>query len=146
MRRGILTFNADQHRLPCLAHVINLAITDVMSHVTKVTNVETPASIWEFDPDIPTNRVLGGSLDVVSVIRTLAIKIQASGQRISYFERLQIQCGIDQPLKIPLHSNVRWGTAEGMLGRSYHLRQASSTLSPYLCFISPPDTGHQFIR
>ena len=82
-RHGIHTFDADQHCLPCLAHVINLAITNVMSQVTKIMNVETPASIWEFDPDIPTNRVLGSSLDVVSAIRMLAIKIQASGQQVS---------------------------------------------------------------
>ena len=53
----------------------------------------------------------------------LAIKIQASGQRIAYFERLQAECGIMVPLTIPLHSNVHWGTADGMLGRAYRLRQ-----------------------
>ena len=80
-------------------------------------------AIWEFDPTLSQNRVLGDSLDVVAAIRTLAIKIQASGQRVAYFERLQKECGIDIPLKIPLHSNVRWGTADGMLARSYDLRQ-----------------------
>lgn len=38
---------------------------------------------------------------------------------------MQIQCKIDEPLKIPLHSNIRWGSAHGMLERSYHLRQVS---------------------
>ncbi|KAG6371388.1 hypothetical protein JVT61DRAFT_9604 [Boletus reticuloceps] len=37
---------------------------------------------------------------------------------------LQKKCGIDPPLAILLHSNIRWGTVEGMLSRSYVLRQA----------------------
>ena len=53
----------------------------------------------------------------------LAIKIQASGQCIAYFEHLQAECGITIPLSISLHSNVHWGTADGMLGRAYHLHQ-----------------------
>ena len=32
---------------------------------------------------------------------------------------------IYEPLKVPLHSNVRWGSAHGMLEHSYHLRQVS---------------------
>jgi hypothetical protein len=94
-----------------------------MSVVTRIGSVETASAIWEFDPSLPSNRILHDSLDVVSTIRTLAIKIQASGQRIAYFERLQTECGIAVPLSIPLHSNVHWGTADGMLGRAYRLRQ-----------------------
>jgi hypothetical protein len=52
-------------------------------------------------------------------------QIQASGARIEYFNELQIQCGIANPLKIPLHSNIRWGTAHAMLDRAHKLRQAS---------------------
>jgi hypothetical protein len=50
-------------------------------------------------------------------------KIQSSGQRIEYFEQLQIQCRIAMLLKIPLHSNTRWGSAYNMLDRAYHLCQ-----------------------
>ena len=94
-----------------------------MSVVTRIASVETTSAIWEFDPSLPRNRILDDSLDVVSAIRTIAIKIQASGQRIAYFEHLQTECGFTVPLSIPLHSNVRWGTADGMLGHAYHLRQ-----------------------
>ena len=119
--RHIYSFNTFQHRLPCLAHVINLAVTDFMSIITRIAHVETTTAIWEFDPSLPENKVLGNSLDVITVIRTLVIKIQASGQRIAYFERLQKECGVAVPLKIPLHSNVRWGTAAKMLSRAYDL-------------------------
>jgi hypothetical protein len=121
-----------------------------MARITKIAAVETTTAIWEYDPLLPDNRVLNGSLDVIAAIRTLAIKvcldfklyvlipaaslqqIQSSGQRIELFEKLQIECGITDPLKIPLHSNVRWGTAFNMLSRSYQLRQVRI---PY-CFMA----------
>jgi hypothetical protein len=46
-----------------------------MSHITKIAAVETTTAIWEYDPALEDNRVLGGSLDVISAIRTLAIKV-----------------------------------------------------------------------
>jgi hypothetical protein len=95
-----------------------------MGHITKIAALETTTAIWEYDPDPPGNRVLGGSLDVIAAIRTLAVKIQCSGQRIEYFEKLQIESGITTPFVIPLHSNVRWGSAYNMLDRAYRVRQA----------------------
>jgi hypothetical protein len=59
----------------CLAHVVQLAIVDIMSHITKIAAVETTTAIWEYDPDLPNNRVLKGSLDVIAAIRTVAIKV-----------------------------------------------------------------------
>ncbi|KIK79669.1 hypothetical protein PAXRUDRAFT_16219 [Paxillus rubicundulus Ve08.2h10] len=96
---------------------------DVMSGITKIATVETSTAIWEYDLALPSNQVLGGLLDVISAIRTLAIKIQASGQCIVYFEHVQTKCSITTPLTIPLHSNIHWGTMDGMLGCSYHLCQ-----------------------
>ncbi|KAG2352928.1 hypothetical protein BDR07DRAFT_1497387 [Suillus spraguei] len=93
-----------------------------MSTITHIANVETSTAIWEFDPTDSSNRVLGNSLDVVAAVCTIAIKIQCSGQCIEYFKTLQQNSGIDKVLKIPLHSNVRWGTADGMLSRAYALR------------------------
>ena len=119
----IYCFSSEQHCLPCLTHVVNLAITDFMSVIMKMAHVKTMMAIWVFDPMLPQNQVFGDSLDIIAAIRTLAIKIQASGQCVAYFKRLQKECGIDIPLKIPLHSNVCWGTAGGMLAHSYDLRQ-----------------------
>ena len=123
-----------------------------MGHITKIAIIENSNAIWEYDLGLPDNHVLGGSLDVVAVLRTLVIKVctsgtsvlvikvfndiillwqlQVSGQRIEYFEKLQLECKINTPLKIPLHNNTRWGTAHKMLDRSYYLRQVS--LSPYI--------------
>lgn len=46
-----------------------------MSHITKIAAVENATAIWEYDPMRDDNRVLGGSLDVIAAIRTLAIKV-----------------------------------------------------------------------
>ena len=138
-------------RFRCLEHVVNLANVAVMSHITKIAIVENSNAIWEYDPELPGNRVLGGSLDVVAAIRTLAVKvctniyfvnsrsnfmclsqIQASGQRIEYFEKLQLQFKIATPLKIPLHNNTRWGTAHKMLERSYKLQQVRNRFHRYI--------------
>jgi hypothetical protein len=47
-----------------------------MKHITKIAAVENATAIWEYDPTLEDNRVLGGSLDVISAIRTLAIKVK----------------------------------------------------------------------
>ena len=119
----IYSFNSIQHHLPCLAHVLNLTIVDIMAEITQIDHIATTAAIWEFDPTLPMNHVMNNSLDVVAAIHTLTIKIQASGQQIAYFKRLQSQCGISTPLAIPLQNNTHWGMADGMLGHSYQLRQ-----------------------
>lgn len=62
----------------CLGHVINLGNVDVMSHITKIAAVENSTAIWEYDPTRSDNRVLGGSLDVIAAICTLAIKVRMS--------------------------------------------------------------------
>jgi hypothetical protein len=46
-----------------------------MSNITKIAAVENATAIWEYDPTRADNRVLGGSLDVIAAIRTLAIKV-----------------------------------------------------------------------
>lgn len=55
----------------CLEHVVNLANAAVMTHITKIAAIETANAIWEHD----RNHVLGGSLNVVAAICTLAIKV-----------------------------------------------------------------------
>lgn len=60
----------------CLGHVVNLGNVDVMKHITKIAAVENATAIWEYDPTREDNRVLGGSLDVIAAIRTLAIKVR----------------------------------------------------------------------
>ena len=129
----------------CLEHVVNLAKVAVMGHITKIAAIENATAIWEYDPELPDNHVLGGSLNVIASVRTLAIKvhhtlflfdiymlihfqIQSSGQRIEFFQKLQERLGISPSLKIPLHSNTRWGMAYLTLDCALKLRQVYPSL------------------
>ncbi|KAF8230233.1 hypothetical protein L208DRAFT_1123454, partial [Tricholoma matsutake] len=104
--RRLNPWDAFTNQLLCLEHVVNLANIDVMAHITKIAAVEMATAIWEYDPEMPANRVFSRSLDVIATIRTLAIKIQSSGPHIECFQKLQLECNILHPHKIPLHSNV----------------------------------------
>jgi len=110
-----------------------------MSEITKIAAVATTNAIWEYDPDLPDNRVINGAIDVVAVVQTIAVKVMssfssyckpkalnfpqilASSSRIEYFEKLQTDQGRDDTLKLKLHSNIRWGSAHGMLARASEL-------------------------
>ncbi len=71
-----LTSTIPSFDVSCLGHVVNLGNVDVMRQITKTAAVENATAIWEYDPTLDDNRVLGGSLDVIAAIRTLAIKVQ----------------------------------------------------------------------
>jgi hypothetical protein len=62
----------------CLGHVVNLGNVDVMALIMKIAAVKNATAIWEYDPTRDDNRVLGGSLDVITAIHTLAIKVRIS--------------------------------------------------------------------
>ena len=49
-----------------------------MDCITRIAVVETANAIWEYDPSLPDNCVLNGSLDVVAAVQTLAIKVHLS--------------------------------------------------------------------
>ncbi|KAG6904718.1 hypothetical protein DXG01_007641 [Tephrocybe rancida] len=66
---------------------------------------------------------LVGCLDHVGIMGPDHTKTQASGQQIEAFEKCQTQQGIEDPVKIPLHSNIQWGSAHVMLDCAYELRQ-----------------------
>jgi hypothetical protein len=59
----------------CLEHVVYLTNVAVMTHITKIAAVENQTAIWEYDLDLPGNHALGGSLDLIAAIRTIAIKV-----------------------------------------------------------------------
>lgn len=58
-----------------MGHVINLGNVDIMQHITKIAVVKNATAIWEYDPTHEDNQVLGGSLDVIAAIQTLAIRV-----------------------------------------------------------------------
>lgn len=54
-----------------------------------------------------------------------------AGQYIEVFNKLQIECGVTEPLKILLHSNVQWGTTTFLM-LNKQVTQTSQTMSLYL--------------
>ena len=46
-----------------------------MGHIMKIAVVKNVMAIWEYDPSREDNYVLGGLLDMIAAIRTLAIKV-----------------------------------------------------------------------
>jgi hypothetical protein len=59
----------------CLAHVVNLGNVDVMKNITKIAAIKNATAIWEYNPSLPGNRDLGGFLDIIAAIHTLAINV-----------------------------------------------------------------------
>ena len=46
-----------------------------MDHITKRAVADTAAAIWEYDPSLESNKVAGGRPDVLSVLRTIDVKV-----------------------------------------------------------------------
>ena len=46
-----------------------------MGRVTQIAAIKNATAIWEYDPSLPGNRILGGSLDVITAICTIAVKV-----------------------------------------------------------------------
>jgi hypothetical protein len=76
-----------------------------MTHITKIAAVETTTAIWEYDPTLPDNRVLNGSLDVIAAIRTIAIKVSFCSIFYYFFSPL-IQFATDSIIR-PAYRSVR---------------------------------------
>ena len=84
---GLLIINLLSHityHFRCLEHVVNLTNVAVMSHIIKIAIIENSNAIWKYDPKLPGNHVLGGSLDVVAAICTLAIKVCTTSNIYAY--------------------------------------------------------------
>jgi len=81
-----------------LSHVVNLENVDIMQNITKIAAVENAMAIWEYDPTQPDNRVLGGSLDVIAAIHTLAIKVSV---RINFLIFTTLMTFCDLRYKLP---------------------------------------------
>jgi hypothetical protein len=73
-----------------------------MGHITKIAAIETTSVIWKYDPSLLDNNMLGGLLNVISAIHTVAIKICHVFDVILY------------SLSFPLDSNCWIGNIVGL--------------------------------
>ena len=50
-----------------------------MNIVTKIAAVKTSNAMWEYDPNDPSNNVVGGGMDIMAAIQMIAIKVSYPG-------------------------------------------------------------------
>jgi hypothetical protein len=86
----------------CFGHVVNIANVAVMGRVTQIAAIENATAIWEYDPSLPGNRILGGSLDVIAAIRTIAVKVS-----LPYFLHYNFLINFSDPGIWPAHRILR---------------------------------------
>ena len=55
--------------------MVNIAVVTVMGRITQIAAVENATAIWEYDPSLPGNCILGSSLDVIATIQIIAVKV-----------------------------------------------------------------------
>jgi hypothetical protein len=84
-----------------LGHVINLGNVNVINCITKITMVENPTAIWEYNLTLDDNHVLGGLLDVIATIWTLAIKVCANLNEYLPFHRSRHQDNESNTFRAP---------------------------------------------
>jgi hypothetical protein len=54
---------------------VNIANVAMMGCVTKIATIENTNAIWEYDPSLLNNCILGGSLDVIAAIWMTTVKV-----------------------------------------------------------------------
>jgi hypothetical protein len=48
-----------------------------MGRITQIAAVENATAIWEYNPSLPNNCVLGGSLDIIAAIHMITVKVSS---------------------------------------------------------------------
>ena len=119
----------------CFGHVVNIANIAVMGHITQIAAIKNATAIWEYDPSLPGNWILGGSLDVIAAIRTIAVKVSLpffTNMKFSYvafrFKHLgngsntsrNSSCSANSPSPLGFHSTARFDGAQHMACLSIH--------------------------
>jgi hypothetical protein len=82
--RQLPIWDAKENQIPCLEHAVQLAVVSVMDHITKRAVADTAAAIWDYDPSLESNKVAGGRPDVLSVLRTVDVKVSLISRSIIY--------------------------------------------------------------
>ncbi|GES85086.1 zinc finger BED domain-containing protein DAYSLEEPER-like [Rhizophagus clarus] len=126
-----IKFDADNQRVRCLAHIINLAVQNIL----KALKGEAPENENEI---LQENVSIGSILGVVTKLRILITKIRASPQRKERFKRQCVALNVKSLELIP-DIRTRWNSTFYMIKRAFCLREplhnlaaADKELSSYL--------------
>ncbi|KAJ5277543.1 hypothetical protein N7534_005644 [Penicillium rubens] len=108
-------------RVPCLAHVIQLSLNELLGHIKACPLNESTETRWN-EQRSQSTRANSGKLDIaytLSKIRNLAVYINASPQRRETFYNLQSETITIMPLQ---DVKTRWNSTFLMLRRAKRLR------------------------
>ncbi|GBC26953.2 zinc finger BED domain-containing protein RICESLEEPER 2-like [Rhizophagus irregularis DAOM 181602=DAOM 197198] len=109
-----IEFIAKNQRIRCLAHIINLAVQNIL----KTLKEEAPENENEILQENTSTITLG----VIAKLRTLIIKIRASSQKKEKFKRQCIALNI-KPLELIPDVKTRWNSTHNMIERAIILRE-----------------------
>ncbi|KAJ5249580.1 hypothetical protein N7524_011896 [Penicillium chrysogenum] len=104
--------NATIVRTPCIAHVIQLSLNQLLGKMKAIPKNETTDTIWEQKREI---------VDTLNKVRNLAIYINASPQRRETFCSLQTE----SPKLVPIQDvRTRWNSTFPMLRQAKRLQSS----------------------
>ncbi|GES96419.1 zinc finger BED domain-containing protein RICESLEEPER 2-like [Rhizophagus clarus] len=110
-----IKFDADNQHVRCLAHIINLAVQNIL----KALKGEAPENENEI---LQENVSIGSILGVVTKLRILITKIRASPQRKERFKRQCVALNVKSLELIP-DIRTRWNSTFYMIKRAFCLRE-----------------------
>lgn len=99
-----------------------------MGKITQTKIIESKQAIWEFNPQLPENSILGG-IDVIAAIRTLAVKVSLDASVIVFSMPAVSTYGVTRhrPASLTYISLGR--------GHSSMTRPSTSQILPVLCSV-----------
>ncbi|PPQ71742.1 hypothetical protein CVT24_006506, partial [Panaeolus cyanescens] len=119
LRSRDIEFRAEDQRIRCFPHIVNLAVQSILSAVTNLDYAKDDAQDFDPNPDSHTQR-----RDVIALLRTLINKIRASSLRRELFARTQEAVNPKQPiLQLIRDVATRWSSTHLMIARALELRK-----------------------
>ena len=109
--------------MPCLAHVINLAVQDGLKELKTIADEDTSALY------ISSSKSLG---DVVSRVRKIVKVIHSSPTRVEKYEQFFHDLGISSTSMPNSEISTRWNSTYDMLSEAYEKKMVLETMAMFV--------------
>lgn len=112
-----IIFHHEENRVRCLAHIINLAVQEILKHI-KAEEAE--------DENIILSKLSHSNNNIIPKLRKLIVKIRSSPQKR---EKFSWHCCLykhdENSLNLILDVRTRWNSTYLMLNRALKLKEVS---------------------